>query len=162
LRGEISLGRDKSNGVVVADQKVSRHHATLTPIEDTFILSDQGSANGTYLNGVLISQPTRLNPRDRISIGDTAFLFTNNLADADHLNQKPVGAASLKMPTQTVIQNPLLTSLGLDNTPLWILIGCMGLIIIGLLLALAVLLGLIMGRGQLAAGLIFLAMPGWL
>ena len=54
LRGELKLGRDKDNAVVVADQKVSRHHATLTPIDNTFIITDQGSANGTYLNGVQI------------------------------------------------------------------------------------------------------------
>jgi predicted component of type VI protein secretion system len=75
LRGEIQLGRDKSNGVVIADQKVSRHHALLSPLEDTFILNDQGSANGTYLNGVLISQPTRLKDRDKVTLGDTTFIY---------------------------------------------------------------------------------------
>ena len=75
LRGEVQLGREKSNAIVVADQKVSRHHASLIPIDDTFIINDQGSANGTYINGVLIAQPTRLKDEDRISVGDTTFLF---------------------------------------------------------------------------------------
>ncbi len=51
LRDEdIEIGRDKGNSVVVADQKVSRRHAGLAPIDETFILTYKGGANGTYLN----------------------------------------------------------------------------------------------------------------
>ena len=82
LRGEVQLGREKGNAIVVADQKVSRHHASLTPIDNTFIISDRGSANGTYVNGVLIAQPTRLKDNDRISVGDTTFLFTTSQPNA--------------------------------------------------------------------------------
>ncbi|MBI1879259.1 MAG: FHA domain-containing protein, partial [Chloroflexi bacterium] len=76
LRGEVQVGRDKNNAIVVADHKVSRHHAILIPIDNTYILTDQGSANGTYLNGVQIAQPTRLKHNDRLTVGDTTFLFT--------------------------------------------------------------------------------------
>jgi hypothetical protein len=156
LRGEIQLGRDKSNGVVIADQKVSRHHALLSPLEDTFILNDQGSANGTYLNGVLISQPTRLKDRDKVTLGDTTFIFTLQPFDADIINQPAL--VSSKPPAQPLSQNlSSVSSLFLSNRPLWMLIGCLGLTIVGLLLILAMLLGLFIGSGG-TAGLVGLGL----
>ena len=82
LRGQVTLGRDKSNSIVVADQKVSRHHASLASVGDAFIITDQGSANGTYLNGVLLAQPTRLKDMDHISVGDTHFRFSTTESSA--------------------------------------------------------------------------------
>ena len=152
MRGEVQLGRDKSNSVVVSDQKVSRFHAILTPIDDTFILSDRGSANGTYLNGVLISQPTRLKSEDRIAIGDTSFLFTSTLPGNLDAIDPPVSGSELNQPAQAVLQNQALTKLGVNNQPVWVIIGCLGLVIVALLLTLAILLGLMIGRGQVDAG----------
>jgi hypothetical protein len=156
LRDEVHLGRDKGNGVVVADQKVSRYHASLTPIDDSFILSDRGSANGTYLNGVLISQPTRLKDKDRISVGNTDFLFTIAAPDPNVVNPP----AALPSPSpQAMFQSASLVMPSLDNRPTWVLFGCLGLIIVGLLLVLAVLLGIVVGRGP-AGGLAFLWLMG--
>ncbi len=151
LRGEVQLGRDKGNSIVVSDQKVSRFHAILTPMDDTFILSDRGSANGTYLNGVLISQPTRLKPDDRIAIGDTTFLYTPTLpSNLDNIDSS--FAPSLNQPAQTALESQALTKIGVTNQPIWAIIGCLGLVIVTLLLALAILLGLMIGRGQTDAG----------
>ena len=82
LRGQIKIGREKDNTIVVADQKVSRHHATLEPLDDTYIIHDQGSANGTYVNSVRIGQPTRLHHQDKVRLGDTTFLFTTSRPDS--------------------------------------------------------------------------------
>lgn len=149
LRGEIRLGRDKDNAVVVADQKVSRHHATLAPIDNTFILTDQGSANGTYLNGVQIGQPTRLKHHDRLTLGDTTFLFTLGQPD---LTAPPDRPAAVPMPAAAAVSQPAMPPLaGLlpeASTPLWMLLGCMAVVIIALLFILALVLGLYMGSSQ--------------
>ena len=146
LRSEINLGREKGNAVVVADQKVSRHHANLTPIDETFIITDLGSANGTYVNGVLIAQPTRLKNNDRIGIGDTTFLFTVDEPDPNLLEATP-------SPVVAPISHPQPASNAAAvswNAPsIWVLIGCMALIIIGLLFIMAVLMGLFIGRTNL-------------
>jgi pSer/pThr/pTyr-binding forkhead associated (FHA) protein len=142
LRGTAHIGRDKSNSVVVADQKVSRHHVTLTPIDDTFILIDQGSANGTYLNAVLVSQPTRLKHHDRFTLGDTEFLFSTSAPTLDKLND---GQPMKIDPSRVVLAGtPILPT---DNRPIWLLFGCMALLIFALLLALAMLFGLFIGAG---------------
>lgn len=149
LRGEVQLGRDKDNAVVVADQKVSRRHAVLTPIDDTYIITDQGSANGTYLNGVQIAQPTRLKHNDRLTLGDTTFLFSIGQPDLAAL-ERPVLAAPAPLP-QPVAPTPALT-LSPNNTSIWMVIGCMALLILALLFALTLLLGVYVGSMGLVLG----------
>jgi hypothetical protein len=149
LRGEVQLGREKGNAIVVADQKVSRHHAVLSPIDNTFIIIDQGSANGTYVNGVLIAQPTRLKDRDKISVGDTTFLFTTSQPDPDAPEHSLPSLSSPSPPRLPIIASSLGPSLAGNNTSIWILVGCMILIIIALLFIVAVLLGLFIGNSQI-------------
>ncbi len=155
LRGEVTLGRDKSNSVVTADQKISRHHATLSPIDNTFLLQDQGSANGTYLNGVLIGQPTRLKDNDKINFGDTTFLFSKEHPAPDAIYPDVIQASAKSAP-QPVIHPPS-NSANLPQVgqmPVWATIGCMGLVIITLLVIIAMLLGIFVGQNQV--GLILL------
>jgi hypothetical protein len=148
LRGEVQLGRDKTNAIVVADHKVSRHHAVMTPIDNTYILNDQGSANGTYLNGVQIAQPTRLKHHDRLTVGDTTFLFTIGQPDLTAV-ERPLTPPPLPVSGPPLQPAPPTTPKVPDNnTPMWIMIGCMGLLIIALLFVLALVLGLYMGSGS--------------
>jgi hypothetical protein len=133
----------------------------LTPIDDTFILNDQGSANGTYINGVLIAQPTRLKNNDKISFGDTIFVFTTTQPSSDAVfSPAPVPSASapLAAPVAPRVSGPSISIAPLNNTsfPMWTIVGCMGLIIIALLFMVAVLLGIFVGQNQM--GMIFLGM----
>jgi hypothetical protein len=52
LRGEANLGRSRTNAITLSDGKISRNHARLDPVRSTYILTDLGSANGTFVNGV--------------------------------------------------------------------------------------------------------------
>jgi class 3 adenylate cyclase len=71
-----SVGRSLSNQVVLSDIKVSRRHALIhTQGVAEFWLVDLGSSNGTYLNEHRVSQPTRLEDRDLIAIGDFVLVF---------------------------------------------------------------------------------------
>ena len=148
LRGEIHLGRDKSNSVVVSDGKVSRHHASLVPVDDAYIITDKGSANGTYLNGVLITQPIRLKEKDRIGLGDTNFIFTNSLPDSKDMGEFVSSAPGLSIQIPSANQ-PASPGFSIFNTPtIWLLVGCLGLVIVGLLVILALVFGLFIGSRQ--------------
>ena len=150
LHGETHLGRDRSNNVVVSDQKVSRHHASLTLIDNIFILNDRDSANGTYLNGALITQPIRLKDKDQIKIGDTHFFFSITMPDQDDIDQILVPPSVVTPQPQPQEPPSMIATANPDNKSIWMLVGCLGLIIVGLLLVLAVIVGLFLGRGQLA------------
>ncbi len=49
--GEITIGRDPSNRIPIADEFVSKFHAKLVLSGSSFTLVDLGSANKTYVNG---------------------------------------------------------------------------------------------------------------
>lgn len=70
------IGREEGNDIVLRDARVSRRHAMLYRMQDgSFYLVDEGSANGSYVNAVRISLPTRLNDGDQISIGSMNMQF---------------------------------------------------------------------------------------
>ncbi|MEW5957321.1 MAG: FHA domain-containing protein [Chloroflexota bacterium] len=145
LQGEVKLGREKDNAVVVADQKVSRHHAVLTPVGETFIIQDQGSVNGTYVNGVRIAQPTRLRHYDQIALGDATFLFVMGPHKPSSANQAAAPMAAISPP----LRAGAIPALADNNRSIWVVIGCMAAAIVALLVLLAIIFGLFLGRSQL-------------
>ncbi len=82
-----TIGRHAEATIVVGDQRASRRHARLDLNDGQVWLRDLGSANGTYLNGVQLRQPTALNPGDLITIGDTSLRFLAADDAATALNQ---------------------------------------------------------------------------
>jgi pSer/pThr/pTyr-binding forkhead associated (FHA) protein len=47
----LTIGRDKTNNLVINDEGVSVFHAELQQEEGKLFLRDTGSVNGTFLNG---------------------------------------------------------------------------------------------------------------
>ncbi len=73
--GDVTVGRDGDNGIVLAESTVSRRHARLLRDgQGQFTLTDLGSANGIYVNGTRI-QRAILSTGDEIKIGDNYFRF---------------------------------------------------------------------------------------
>ncbi len=73
--GDVTVGRDGDNEIVLAENTVSRRHARLLrDAHGQFTLTDLGSANGVYLNGERV-QRAILNSGDEIKIGDNYFRF---------------------------------------------------------------------------------------
>lgn len=75
------IGRGDDADLVVADAKISRHHAVIRRRPGGgFELADLGSSNGTILNGELISSPMPLEGGEQIQLGDTAILVSDELS----------------------------------------------------------------------------------
>lgn len=71
LDGRLELGRE-ADGLVIVDPLVSRRHATIEPGPDeTVIVTDLGSANGTTVDGFRVDGSTRAGPGSVVRIGDT-------------------------------------------------------------------------------------------
>ncbi|MGE3108433.1 MAG: ATP-binding protein [Phycisphaerales bacterium] len=68
------VGRS-SEALPLRDGTVSRRHAELTPDEGEWWIRDLGSQNGTYVNGVRITERTRLRVGDQVRTGATLFVF---------------------------------------------------------------------------------------
>lgn len=73
--GDVIVGRDGESGIVLAENTVSRRHARLfRDASGQFTLTDLGSANGVFVNGMRV-QRAILNSGDEIKIGDNYFRF---------------------------------------------------------------------------------------
>jgi hypothetical protein len=72
----MTFGRDTSNAVPLPeDTTVSRRHARICRENSLCIISDEGSSNGTFVNGIKISGRQPLQPGDEVQIGSTKYRF---------------------------------------------------------------------------------------
>lgn len=72
----LTIGRDGHNDVPLpGDTFASAEHARFEARGDGVWLEDVGSTNGTYVNGVKLKRPKRLEPGDIVKIGETDFRF---------------------------------------------------------------------------------------
>jgi pSer/pThr/pTyr-binding forkhead associated (FHA) protein len=72
-KGEVTLGRDAARDVpLLNDGMVSRRHARILVRQGVAEIVDDGSSNGTYVNGKRVSrQPVR--PGDELTLGASRF-----------------------------------------------------------------------------------------
>jgi FHA domain/Domain of unknown function (DUF1707) len=75
-----TIGRAPSCDFTVADLSVSRWHARLHQEQDSWLLSDLGSTNGTRLNGWRVTQAVRVQAGDEVSFGTVTFVITDRPA----------------------------------------------------------------------------------
>ncbi|HEX3932967.1 MAG TPA: BTAD domain-containing putative transcriptional regulator [Nocardioides sp.] len=71
----VVLGRHEACDVVLVDDEASRRHAQVTSAPGGCQVTDLGSTNGTYLNGVRLEGPALLVDGDRIEIGHSVVRF---------------------------------------------------------------------------------------
>jgi len=64
-----SICRNVNNTIYVEDDFVSTNHAMLTFRGRSWFVEDQGSTNGTYVNGHRIDRPVALSFGDELMIG---------------------------------------------------------------------------------------------
>jgi signal transduction histidine kinase len=71
IDGETSLiGRDPSCEISLHDPGISRHHARLELRGSQYVLKDNGSSNGIFLNGVRVNEAA-IQTGDQIRVGNT-------------------------------------------------------------------------------------------
>ena len=71
----VAIGRASANDIVLSDQFSSSCHAVVVRTERGHALVDQGSKNGTFVNGRRVSGEIDLVRGDEILIGSTRFYF---------------------------------------------------------------------------------------
>jgi hypothetical protein len=69
----LTIGRAPDNDLVLADGRVSRHHARLAGRRGTLVYIDLSSTNGSRVNGVQVGELV-LGVGDRIELGDTMII----------------------------------------------------------------------------------------
>jgi hypothetical protein len=72
--GPITIGRSRSNRIVLLGPKVSRRHAMLTPLEDGWRVDDYQSTNGLIVNGEPCRSRT-LEANDSLIVGNYELIY---------------------------------------------------------------------------------------
>ncbi len=94
----ITLGRLQGCDVVVDDESASRRHCTITARDESCVVADLQSANGTFVNEKRIAmQP--LQRGDRLRVGSTVFELVDASAQpsVSAASTQPGSAASLSI-----------------------------------------------------------------
>nr|MCH9729478.1 ATP-binding cassette domain-containing protein [Actinomycetes bacterium] len=74
--GSVKIGRAGDNEIVIPDVLASRHHATLVATPSGTEIRDNGSINGTFVNGTRINT-AMLTDGDTVTIGNVDLVFGN-------------------------------------------------------------------------------------
>ncbi|HST20324.1 MAG TPA: SpoIIE family protein phosphatase [Blastocatellia bacterium] len=102
-RMKLTIGRSSRNDICIGDPFASRLHAELRQESDHVLLVDNGSANGTFLNGQRVTGAIRLEVGDLIRIGETEIEYTSGgqemLSGATVFLSGPAAAA---LPADTI------------------------------------------------------------
>jgi len=105
-RDDYSIGRKEGNTIRLTERNVSRQHARLRRKGDevnganAFMLEDESSYNGVYVNGLRVAQGQELVHGDLIQIGDYRILLHD-----DTVVDAPTTGASLELKPSTAGTN---------------------------------------------------------
>lgn len=73
----LTMGRAEDRDVVIPDPASSRHHCHIYLQDNEYVLHDNGSANGVFVNSVRVRECT-LTAGDLVRIGNTEMRFVRN------------------------------------------------------------------------------------
>jgi predicted component of type VI protein secretion system len=124
ITGKMRLGRGDDCQILLADDRVSRHHATAWVEAGRLQFRDESASNGTFVNGRRLrpGQTVALNPGDQVQLG-TTFLLAGLASDPIKSSLRPAPVPGAAAPGRTVqMEAPALPA----ERPTWlpIAIGC--------------------------------------
>ncbi len=82
IKDELTIGRQEGSTIRIEDTRVSRQHATVAIQEDSLVIRDLGSHNGTFVNDQRITGTVRLNNGDKVRIGRSNFVVRLEVSPA--------------------------------------------------------------------------------
>lgn len=120
---ETSIGRAPNSDILLSKDKLtSRRHATIMYENGSYILRDERSANGTFINGQQLEEmaPRPLQDGDHIGIGEHELIFQAHKAEAaavdiESMPTISVGSSALGDITYRTREDDLQTTVAGDD-----------------------------------------------
>jgi signal transduction histidine kinase len=106
------IGRDPACEVPLRDPGISRRHTCLELHEGKYFLKDNGSANGTFVNGVRITE-TEIQSGDQIRVGNT--ILTMGWRAAGTLVDEP--GSLVRVDTEGRVDSSIITTAPAHGDP---------------------------------------------
>jgi len=86
-----TIGRSANNTIPIPERHVSRQHAVISFRDGIFMISDLGSANGTYVNDKLLADPFPLAHGDVIRLYVPILHFSATVTAQEHEQARLTG-----------------------------------------------------------------------
>lgn len=94
---EVTIGRHAQNDVVLPRHNISKIHARIRQNgQGAIVVVDNGSTNGTIINGKRISAPTTLQPGDKIIVGEYVIEVAAGTDDSRKQDSLPQSQESMR------------------------------------------------------------------
>src|SRR3954447_9906814 len=91
--GELTIGRQDGNGLVLTEGGVSRKHARVFTSGAQVLIEDLGSANGTHVDGQTIDGATVITAASKIDLGDYSLALKATPVRKSVSGNKPARSA---------------------------------------------------------------------
>ena len=109
VKDETTIGRDTTSDIVISDAEISRHHARIYKLGDSYMVEDLGSTNGTFVNGQRLVGPHALLPGETIRFGENIMLvFEAPLPPYDPNATMVTAGEAFNLPPAPPIPEPVL------------------------------------------------------
>jgi Nif-specific regulatory protein len=99
----LSVGRDSTNVVRLADSLLSRRHCRVERADDRFLLTDLESLNGTFVNGRPVREHT-LADGDRVTVGESCFIYLSGEGEPSDAPSNPVTLSDRDMQAHSTVR----------------------------------------------------------
>ncbi len=104
IEGENTIGRQMDNHIVLTSSKVSKRHCAILVTSQEVILRDEGSTNGTFVNGALARRHT-MKPGDKLGVGEFVLELVRSGASAQ-ISTGQTGSFSNSLEVGLLPSNP--------------------------------------------------------
>src|SRR5829696_1852583 len=99
----LSVGRDSTNVVRLADSLLSRRHCRIEGAGDRLQLTDLESLNGTFVNGRPVREHA-LADGDRVTVGESCFIFLSSEGPPSDAPSNPVTLSDRDMQAHSTVR----------------------------------------------------------
>lgn len=108
----ISVGRSGDNDIALQDPFCSGHHAYIHTSKQGYVIQDNDSKNGTFLNGNKIAHESELKRGDEILVGSTRIVFDKKLSTNVELTDAPSSSSNINtiMHLDDILKRPGMTT----------------------------------------------------
>jgi pSer/pThr/pTyr-binding forkhead associated (FHA) protein len=111
----LSIGRQAGNDLALNDQQVSRQHARIEVRDGQVVVTDLGTANGTYVNDQRIEGTVPLRSGDIVTVGETTIRFVADMTATVVATPTPVPPPQPGPPVYTPPPLPATPATGQSN-----------------------------------------------
>lgn len=74
-RDILTVGRSSDNTITANDASISSNHCQFKRDGETYTFTDNGSTNGSFVNGMQVTETIEIHAKDIIQLGDMEVLF---------------------------------------------------------------------------------------